>query len=574
MRELQKLGAAIVRVVELSAEPGINGPDDYLGAKSDEDFAHRFSNRQRKMRQIERPVVAIHAGKSFEAVDSAEKILLDHAVGLKLFQRGGELVRIVAIPEERKEGALKVRAGSVIIEPVNRVALQEIFDRIVRFEKVDKKSNRYSVDCPAKVCDIYLSRTGTRHVPVLNGTIFAPLIREDGSILETPGYDPFTGLYFISTEDWPSVPPKPTTDDVQDALAVLLEPFAEFPFCSPEDLSTHLAGIMTAIQRRVLPSAPLFAYRAPERRTGKSMLAESLAVIATGRPAPATAASGDPEEFRKAITAALYQGHPIINLDNVDGALSSPFLSIALTQQTYADRILGETRIVQLGTRALWTATGNNLTFKSDLTVRVLQCSIDAGVERPEERTFKIKDLEKHLLERRPELVRAALTILRGYYVAGRPPQDGIKPWGGFDVWSNAIRQPIVWAGLADPAKTREKIIENDPEREAAIALLHALRNAFGDDAFTVKAMLEQVDPPKEFGKYVTSPDLDLADAIKAVAARRGSIDRRSLGWWCLRWKDRVIDNMQLIKAGMQNKSAKWKIKFLASASDAERSSH
>lgn len=571
VRELQKLGAGVVRIVNLPVEPGINGPDDFLAAKGDEDFTALLLKPSTEDTPDQRPVITIHASKGFEAVDQVEEVLLNHAVDLKIFQRGGELVHIVALPEGRKEGGLKVRSGSVIIEPVSAVTLQEIFDRLVRFEKVDKEGNPHAVDCPARLCDIYLSRTGTRRVPVLNGTVFAPLIRDDGTILDSPGYDPSTRLYFISTEtSWPSVPLEPTPDDVRKALDVLLKPFAEFPFCSSEDYSTHLAGIITAIQRRLLPTAPMIAYVAPERRTGKSKLAKGVSIIAIGRPAPATAASGDAEELRKAITAALYQGHPIVNLDNLEGALSSTSLARALTEQTYGDRILGETRMIELDTRVLWTCSGNNISFRGDLSVRVLQCSIDAKVERPEERTFKIKDLEKYLLEHRTELVSAALTILRGFFVAGRPPQDGIKPWGGFDVWSDTIRQALVWAGLADPAKTREKIAESDHEREDAITLLHALRDAFTEDSFTVRAILELADPPKEFGRYVVSPNLDLSDAVKAVAGRKGGIDRRSLGWWCRRWQDRIVDNLQLIKVGASCGSGKWRIEFLVSETGTE----
>ncbi|HEV2379792.1 MAG TPA: hypothetical protein VG206_08340 [Terriglobia bacterium] len=94
--------------------------------------------------------------------------------------------------------------------------------------------------------------------------------------------------------------------------------------------------------------------------------------------------------------------------------------------------LLGKTRILRLPTNVLWTATGNNLSFRGDLSVRALVCRLDARIERPEEREFVIPDLKSNVTERRQELVTAALTIPRAYVVAGRPHQ-ALKPWGGFD---------------------------------------------------------------------------------------------------------------------------------------------
>src|SRR6202030_2993753 len=103
-----------------------------------------------------------------------------------------------------------------------------------------------------------------------------------------------------------------------------------------------------------------------------------------------------------------------------------------------------------------------NLSFRGDLRSRALISRIDAGVERPEERTFRIADLPGYLTAKRQRLVVASLTILRAYHVADRPGQD-LRPWGGFDNWSREIREPLVWLGVADPCATRERVIANDP---------------------------------------------------------------------------------------------------------------
>jgi hypothetical protein len=564
VRELQKLGAAAVRVVDLPTG-NWNGPDDFLAANSDEAFSDLFRKAaEGGARPDARPSVIIRAGEGPAAVDQAEEILLPRAAELGIFQRGGQLVRVVSLPRPRKEGGLTLPADSVIVEAVTAPQLQEIWDRLIRFEKETEKIT-FPIDAPARLAHAYIDRTAGRRVPVLAGTIFCPLLLDDDSI-PSPGFHEPSGLYFVSSHDWPAVPAKPTAADVQDALAVLLEPFAEFPWVGAQSYAAHLSAIFTAIQRRVLPSAPLFVYRAPERRTGKSLLAESVAIIATGRPAPATAMSTDGDEFRKTITAALYRGAPIINLDNVDGVLSSPFLSMALTQSTYEDRILGESRMVQLPTTTTWTATGNNIALKSDLAVRAVQIEIDAGCEHPEERKFAIRDLPSHLLEHRTELVRAVLTVLRAYRVAGSPDMD-LKPWGGFDGWSATIRGAIVFAGLPDPAGTRELVSQADPERENAYELLAALRTAFNDDTFTVRKVLDLAEPASSFGR---GGDAVLLDAIKGVASRRGVIDRQALGHWLRHWKDRIVKDYRLVRVDGSN-VAIWRVEILAPSAGANK---
>jgi hypothetical protein len=69
-----------------------------------------------------------------------------------------------------------------------------------------------------------------------------------------------------------------------------------------------IAWILTALQRRLLGPCPLFGFSAPVPRTGKSLLSEAIAIIATGKPAPASAVSNDFEELRKSFTAALKEG--------------------------------------------------------------------------------------------------------------------------------------------------------------------------------------------------------------------------------------------------------------------------
>jgi hypothetical protein len=79
---------------------------------------------------------------------------------------------------------------------------------------------------------------------------------------------------------------------------------------------------------------------------------------------------------------------------------------------------LGFTRNVMTLMAMAFYATGNNLQFGSDLYRRAVLCQMDAGVERPELRTFKRKDLLKWVKANRAKLVVAGLTVLRAWRVA------------------------------------------------------------------------------------------------------------------------------------------------------------
>src|SRR5262249_32337916 len=157
-----------------------------------------------------------------------------------------------------------------ILEPLQPVALMEILERFAFFQRYNKKGEAVRADCPPRVATTYLSRTGAWRLPVLMGTVSAPLMRADGTILSRSGFDEETGLYFVSDEEWPAIRDNPQRKDAAEALETLLAPFEEFPFVEESDKAVHVAAIVTAIQRRVLKACPLFAYSAPAQRTGKS----------------------------------------------------------------------------------------------------------------------------------------------------------------------------------------------------------------------------------------------------------------------------------------------------------------
>src|SRR5262249_27707687 len=138
----------------------------------------------------------------------------------------------------------------------------------------------------------------------------------------------------------------------------------------------------------------------------------------------------------------------------------------------WKDRVLGVNRVYDGPLNVCWVATGNNVQLQADTARRCSHCRIETQVERPELQSgFKHPDLRKHVRANRGPLLSAALTILRGWYVAGCP-QQGLKPWGSFEGWSGVVREAVVFAGLPDPGETR-LALQTMADRDAqAVSLL------------------------------------------------------------------------------------------------------
>ena len=110
----------------------------------------------------------------------------------------------------------------------------------------------------------------------------------------------------------------------------------------------------------------------------------------------------------------------------------------------------------------------------ADTSRRTCHIRLNSPLENPEDRTgFKYSDLRGHVREHRADLLGAAITVLRAWFVAGKPDME-LKPWGSFEGWSDVVRNPVVWAGLSDPGETREELGDAADNEAAALRALIA----------------------------------------------------------------------------------------------------
>ena len=471
--------------------------------------------------------ILVIPGLLHEAVDAGEQALI--AANVPIYQRYDVLVRAVRLRVGVDQEGVGRDTGALILQPVVSQWLREQFSRAVMWQKPAKEQPQ-RIDPPLEAATAYLARVGDWQVPFLQGVTQSPTLRSDGSVLQEPGYDKVSALlYDPGLVTFPAVPDAPSQDEAREALKVLAKPFREFSFATGPDRSVALAAVLTAQVRAMFPSAPLFAIDAPTAGSGKSLIAETIGIIATGHK-PAMLSQGvNPEEDQKRLSSVLMAGDQVIVIDNCDRPIQGDFLCSMLTQEMVRPRVLGKSEMRTLPTKCLVIATGNNLVLSGDVTRRALTCRMDAGVERPDQRQFDF-DPRAEALSDRGALVTAGLTVLRAYIAAGR--QNPLKKIGSFEEW-NLIREALVWLGADDPAETRERILADDPAKAILLDLLRLWRAALGDSPVTLAELSALAD------KSARGPEHDLITELIANT-RYPTFNSKSIGRFLAKHVDRI----------------------------------
>lgn len=471
-----------------------------------------------------------------------------------LFQRAGQLVRTIHIEKEFDQGGVKMPANTLTIHSINEAWLANYWTKIATWKKFDVRSQKYNrVDAPLKYATAYFSQVGDWNLRSLRGISECPTLRSDGTVILESGYDKLSGLMIDYRGAKVTVKDNPTRDDALAALAVLKQPFKDFKFLSPADLSVVLAAMLTAVVRPSVRTAPMFAYDAPVKGSGKTLLVDTVTMISTGRNAVIVSQGNDEAEDEKKLGALLMRGVSAFNLDNIERPITGDFINSLLTAESVSTRILGQSKVVDLQTSVTVLATGNNLSFGSDMTRRVLLCRLDPQCERPDALTFDV-NLREFIPANRHLLLGAILTILRAYIVAGKPKQD-ISQYGSFEQWSDLIRSSLVWLGAADPCDTRARLESNDQSKESLNAVLALWFAAYQSQSKTAAEIAESCE---------LSQHVDLKHALLEVAAsnRGDSVDAKRLGRWIKKNLNRIVGDLRFEKSGQDGNSHKifWKI--------------
>ncbi len=490
--------------------------------------------------ETRRPIVWV-SDDLLDTVDRAEQVLVgtfppghERAV----YSRGGTLVQVV-------DG----RYGSRIAM-VRAATMRELLSSAARFRY---EGGKRTILPPQDVVSALLQRGSWKFQP-LDSVYHYPYMREDGTIVYSPGYDAQTASLAMFDAAHPELNGQAMSQaDAQRCLGVLHEPLVDFPWVGDGDRAVAVALVLTLLGRRAVQGdVPLFAIRAHTPGAGKGLLTKILVLMSTGRDPAMGMPCISAEETRKRLFATALQGDPVVVFDNEEGQFGSSALSAALTSSVIEDRILGRSETARVPWRAVVVVTGNNITFRKDQARRTVVCDIDPAVERPEDREgWRIDDVLGFVRKRIPHFVSAGLRILKGHAAAGRPRVKG-GAFGGFEAWDRVIRQALLWAGGDDPMVTRRAATVDDSDTAELDELLQVWRNVFGDQIVTTR-------------ECILKGGQEMHDVLQQLCGDE-PVGIRRVGYELRRHNGRILNDRRLLRVGRRKGLNRWAVEDFKAA--------
>jgi len=443
-----------------------------------------------------------------------------------------------------------------VIEPLNESSLRGCLTRSANFIRAIKEKE-IKVPPPLDVTRDCLS-LGDWDFPILSAITEVPVVRPDGGMLISPGYDATTKLLYWPSPNLsiPKIQDNPSKDDLKKAAELIIEAVCDFPFDSMESAANTIGTLITPVVRPCIEGpVPATVIDKPTQGTGASLIAETIALIATGRPAPIMTECERDEEWKKVITSLLVKGQLVAVLDNVDGLLYSPSLAALLTASTWQDRILGFSKVVTLPHLSTWIITGNNIKLAGDLPRRCIWVRLNAKTPRPwlrDKESFKHPNLLAWLTQHRGEILAAILTIVRAWVIDGKPEAPQVPRLGGYEGYCRVIGGLLTSMGITQfLGNLSDMYSMMDVETPQWENFLATWFEVIGSQPITAKELVDWLN--KDANLRSSVPD-KLADESEGFHARK-------IGSALSKKRDMQFTNgFVLSKAGELHRAIKWQV--------------
>lgn len=364
------------------------------------------------------------------------------------FIRGGQLVHMIGVTDEgyvhpehsitddEPEWYRIARNGSRQVVALNAASLRARVQADHSFMMWSGSQGGHTPKLfPKEAAELVVSDPEPLHgMRMLRGIVAAPMFLTGNRILQVPGYDPGSGYYYTPDRslNMPPVSDEPSADELKFARELIDTMLWDFPFVTPDDKATYAGYLfLPLIKDLVPPPYKMLGITAPTKGSGKGYLSAGLTIIHHG-PGGGILKAGLPEreeEIRKYISTILaVTAGDMVVFDNVRTEIKGQALEFLMTSATWNDRELGANRSIHEVNDRIWVANGNNLQVSGDMARRVALCTIDTGLENPQDRTqFRIPGaFPQWVTDNRGTLLWALLTLTRGWYLSGgyRPPVD------------------------------------------------------------------------------------------------------------------------------------------------------
>ena len=310
-----------------------------------------------------------------------------------------------------------------------RGGITELALAVVQPQRAGAETSEMLHELPRGVCDAVATalEAGSGGLRRVKYESHEPVLTREGVIVSVPGYHPeHQALVSIPVRDrqwWAkgySVPARPPLAAAQTAFDFIrAEVLADFPFATPADEARAVLYFLACVGRPLINLSMGFGFDAPDRGTGKSLLAKLGRVIAQGtsNAIRITSRNADDVEGMKGLTAGVMAGNRFAHTDElvtgqgVDSKLVSEMLTA--TDGTVQSRALGGNQLVKLS-GLMFTVCGNNVEIGADNNRRYLLVRIAnaTGTTAYLRTGFRHENLEAWVRAHRPELLAAAHTIL------------------------------------------------------------------------------------------------------------------------------------------------------------------
>jgi hypothetical protein len=305
------------------------------------------------------------------------------------------------------------------------------------------------------------------------GITDVPVLRPDGTLLTTPGYDAQTGLWYAPAIDVPPIPEQPTREETRAAVEELEQILNVFPIVSRAHRSSMLASLLTPFARLAFQGpSPLFLLDAPGEGLGAVQSADILGWLLCGGPITRMEKSPSERQFRKQLIRLKTPENGLVLFEELQELRSASCLSTALLAWHWSDAPPQRER-----RSVTWFGRSSNAMLSRSTAEGILPIRFYDTADHVRETSFDWpRSLEEWCAARRARFVHAALVLLRAFLCAGRPEQE--RPvWVRFQAWSELIGGALVWAGFEDPLHARRALAAaiGDEEADGLRILMRAL---------------------------------------------------------------------------------------------------
>ena len=309
------------------------------------------------------------------------------------YRRGGRIVQLG-----------KDDADKPTIVPVSAPLFAARMSSLIRWQKYNKEGDVVECGIPKGIASAAFEAGHWPTLPPLVAVSDVPVLRPDGSLWQTPGYDQKTRVFYEPSIRMAPIPARISADEAHAAMMRLVDLVCDIQFEREEMRYVWLSAIAAIVFAEACHPQPAHLFTAPQPGTGKGLQTQMIAQVALGKDPPPfhfplvhpddKRASDREEEQEKRLAMAAVSGVRALFIDNVpNGAwFGGPiFDRFVVAEDTVPIRILGRNDAwIEVPWRTPFIVNGNHVHVPNDSRRRVWEAKIVPTCSNPSQRPLSM----------------------------------------------------------------------------------------------------------------------------------------------------------------------------------------